>query len=241
MADLTLILFLSTSRVDPYVNAIAYAFDRLHITAVKLVYVSGSTTGLTVSEAADVSNAIWNRVSQLSATAEVYHRLHERLLDRHVKQVDYTNLKSEFAQLVQTQHGPKRCIVDLSGASKAASLDIFSACLAIGVSRVHVFELRNPADPSAPEKSLYHSLDVADYSYTCITDSPPVQASRTSLLRTSTLAWQVGFGAIGLLALTLLLALALGWDSLWLQVLNLTAAVVSVLSPLLAYLQYRQV
>ena len=71
----TLFLFLFSSRPDGYINAIAHAFDHMHVEAIKLVYVKGARTGLNDNEATAASNQIWARLEELTTVAEIYKRI----------------------------------------------------------------------------------------------------------------------------------------------------------------------
>lgn len=230
----TLFLFLFSSRPDPYINAMAYAFDRMAIGAVKLIYIKGVTTGLSDSQAVITANQIWNRLQDLTDLGDIYHRMNERVLDRQLVALTYSTLAQDLGKQVKLAGGNTNCILDLTGAAKAPSIDIFAVCLALGVNSVYVFELYQKIDPTALEKSLYHMLEPAAYSYRCLSDTQPVQASRSALLRKTPVLWFVAAFALAVLVLSITLLLITGSDSTALQILNLSAAIVGLASPLLA-------
>jgi hypothetical protein len=238
----TLFLFLFSDRVDTYINAIAYAYDKMDAKAVRFVYVKGTKIGLKDdTQASAVFTEIWNRLQSLaSGSGEIYKQLDERLLDRQLIPIDYPELKSDLGHLIKRQGGARNCIIDLTSASKVASIDVFTVCLALGVKSVHTFELDPKPDPRTPEKFLYHALSKGAFSYTCLTSTPPVQASQSSLLRKSYVLWYVGIVSLIIMVVSLYILATLGPNSSFVQLLNLTAAVVGLASPALALIEQRR-
>ena len=239
----TLFLFLFSDRPDGYINAIAHTFDHKQVEAVKLVYVKGAKTGLSDQEASIAYNRIWTRLINLADEpfdSDIYKRINERLLNRHLVPLKYTTLKDDLSQLIKQHGGTKNCIIDLTGASKVPSIDVFSVCLALGIKSVHIFELADRPDPKKPNDSLYHSLDETGYSYTCLTDTEPVIASQSSLLRKTPLLWAVGLMALIVMIISLILLATTGPNSPILQTINIAAAVVGLTTPILALIQERK-
>jgi len=238
----TLVLFLFSDNVDTYINAIAYTYDKMDVKAVRLVYVKGTKIGLKDDTPSTVVNGIWNRLQSLAlGSSEIYKQLNERLLDRHLIPIDYPELKRDLGDFIKRQGGARNCIIDLTGASKAASIDIFAVCLALGVKSVYTFELDQKRDPKAPEESLYHALlSKGAYSYTCLTSTPPVKASQSSLLRKSYVLWYVGLASLIIMVVSLYILSTIGPNSPFVQFLNLTAAVVSLAAPALALIEQRR-
>jgi hypothetical protein len=237
----TLFIFLFSDRVDPYVNAIVYAYDNMGVTSVRLVYVRGTRTGLTESEASAAFNQVWSRVEKLAAgNAEVYKRVNERLLDRQLIPVDYSDLKRSLSHLVKKHGGPRHCVFDLTGASKTPSIGVFAVCLAIGVKSVYTFELADRPDPDDPDSFLYHALDEEQYSYTCLTDTEPVRRSQSALLRKTSLFWYIFFISLVVMAVSLYTLVVVSPDNMMVQSLNLAAAVVGLASPFFALIQQRR-
>lgn len=233
----TLLVFLFSDRADGYINAMAHTFDHMEVNAVKLVYVKGAKTGLTDVEASTVSNQIWNRLESLVTMADVYKRMNERLLDRHLMPLTYDDLKVDLDKVVRQNGGVDRCIIDLTGAAKSPSIDVFSVCLALGIKSIYAFELANKPNPTNPDGSLYHALGQNGYSYTCLADTAPVRSSRSSLLRKSSILWGVGLAALVTMAVSLLLFATVGPSSWPLQLINIAAAVVALTSPVLALIE----
>lgn len=237
----TLFTFLFSERVDPYINAITYTYDNMQVESVRLVYVKGARTGLTDTQASAVSNQIWNRLESLAAgDSEIYKRINERLLDRQLVPIGYSKLKQSLGQLIKKHGGPRNCIVDLTGASKAPSIDVFSVCLALGIRSVYTFELVTRPNPNDPDSSLYHSLSKEEYSYTCLSKTEPVEASQSALLRKSSLLWYVGAISLVVMVTSLYLLVTIGPTNMAVQGLNLAAAVVGLVSPFLALIGQRR-
>lgn len=97
----TLFLFLFSSQVDSYINAIAYTYEEMKIEAVRLVYVKGTTTELTDSKASTLSNQIWSRIESLKDEARIYARINEKLLDRQLIPIEYSDLKNRLSQITK--------------------------------------------------------------------------------------------------------------------------------------------
>jgi hypothetical protein len=236
----TLFLFLFSNRPDSYINAMAHTFDRMQVEAVTLIYIKGAKTGLSDAEASTISNRTWSRLEELAGMAEVYRRMNERILNRHLVPITYNILKDQLNQLTKKHGGAKNCIIDLTGAAKAPSIDIFSVCLALGIKSVHLFELVDWPDPKNPDASLYHALGESGYSYQCLTSTDPVRASQSALLRKTPVLWAIGLTAFVVMAISLILITTAGPNSLPLQILNLAAAVVGLATPIIALLKDRQ-
>jgi hypothetical protein len=240
----TLFLFLFSPQVDSYINAITFTYDEMKIEAVRLVYVKGTTTELTDSKASTLSNKIWNRIESLKNKAKIYEQINERLLDRQLIPIEYSDLKSRLSQITKRQGSLRNCIVDLTGATKVPNIDVFSVCLALGIKSIYTFELAKKPDykdPSYnPDNFLYHALSKNDYSYTCLSNTEPVRASQASLLRKSSLLWYVGTFSLFVMITSLYLLLTFGTDNIAIQGLNIAAAVVGLISPVFALAEQRQ-
>lgn len=240
----TLFIFLFSSQVDSYINAIVYTYDEMRIEAVRLVYVKGTTTELTDSKASTLSNQIWSRIESLKDKAKIYEQINERLLDRQLIPIEYSDLKKRLSQITKKQGSLRNCIVDLTGATKVPSIDVFSVCLALGIRSIYTFELAkkpNYKDPGYnPDNFLYDVLNKNDYSYTCVSDTEPVRASQASLLRKSSLLWYVGTFSLCVMVASLYLLLAFGSDNIAVQGLNVAAAVVGLVSPIFALAEQRK-
>ena len=232
-------LFLFSKRPDSYVNAMAHAFDKMDVSAVKFIYVEGIATGLSQKEASDVSKDIWNRLSSLAQVADVYKRIYERLLDRETKAIDYDSIRRQLSALVKKAGGPRHCIVDLTGAAKGPSIDIFSLCLALGIKSVYLFELTDPFDRANPDDSLYHNLGDSGYRYTCLSITAPVKASQSLMLRKTPMLWAISLAALVVIIITVTLGATAGPNSLPLQWLNVAASVAGLSTPLAALIQNR--
>jgi len=237
----TLLVFLFSDRVDSYINAIAHVYDHMQIDAVRLVYVKGTKTGLTDAQASTVSNQIWGRLEKLAIDKDdIYKRVNERLLDRQLLPLEYMSLKEGLEKIVKKQGGNGNCIIDLTGASKAPSIEVFSVCLALGIKSVYTFELSTRPDPSNPESSLYHSLGKEGYSYTCLNDTDPVKASQSALLRKSPFLWYVCAISLIVMVISLYILGTIGPNNVAVQGLNLAASIVGLGSPILALLVQRR-
>jgi hypothetical protein len=241
----TLFLFLFTPQVDSYVNAIAYTRNSrdMRIDAVKLLYVKGAQTGLTDEKASELSNGIWLRIENLREKSDVYREINESLLSRQLIPIEYSDLKNSFDKLIKEQGNAGSCIVDITGATKVPSIDVFSICLSLGINSVYTFELlkeRNvKADDYDPMNFLYHSLCKGDYLYTCVSETEPVKQSQSSILRKSSLFWYVGVFSLFIMVISLYLIVTLGSENMFIQVLNIAAAIAGLVSPILALSEQR--
>lgn len=240
----TLFCFMFSSQVDPYINAIAYAYDEMKIEAVRLVYVKNTATGLTDSEASVLFNRIWNRIESLKDKAKVYEQINERLLDRQLVPIEYSDLKNCLSEITKRQGNLRSCIIDITGASKVPSIDVFSVCLALGLKSIYTFVLlkeRNSKDPNYdPNNFLFDSLSKKDYSYTCLSNTELVKASQAALIRKSSLLWYIGAFSLFVMIVSLYLLVTVGSDNMAIEGLNIAAAVVGLVSPFLALAEQRQ-
>ena len=264
----TLLIFLFSDRIDPYVNVIAHTFDKMQVDAVKLIHIKDTKTGLSEKQASWVYNNIWNLIEALSEdyyidysnytklesqggttsrqelkqknNLDIYKRINERLTEQSLVRLDYSELKEGLSQIIKNVGGSKFCLLDLTSATKVPSIDIFSVCLALGVKSVYTFELVDRPDPKNPEASLYHSLNENNFSYTCISDTTAVKSSRSALLRKSPLLWYVGIVALIVMLISLYLLVTAGPQSLAVQGLNLGAAIIGIVTPVFALLEQRR-
>lgn len=235
-----LLIFLFSPNVDTYINSISYAYENIGIEAVKLIHVKGTETGITDSEASSLSSNIWSKIRDLSLNfSGVYKQINEKLLNRELISVDYSNLKQELRQITKVQRNIKY-IVDLTSAPKRPSIDIFAVCLALGINSIYTFELKLKYDSSNPEKFLYHALDQKDYSYTCLSETGPVKNSQSSLLRKAYLLWYVGVISLVIMLISLIVFVTIGPESHFIQGVNLTAAIVGLISPAFALVDQKR-
>lgn len=240
----TLFLFLFSSQVDPYINAIAYTRREMKIDAVKLIYVKGAKTGLDNEKARSIFIQIWTKIESLKNDAEIYNEINEKLLDRQLLPIEYSTLKIDFEKATKKEGSLRNCIVDITGATKVAGIDIFSICLALGLKSIYSFELIKNRDTRAsgynPDDFLYHALKDQDYSYTCLSETIAVKSSQSSLLRKSALLWYVGTFSLLIMVVSLYLLLTFGSDNVMIQRLNIVAAIVGFISPIVALAEERQ-
>lgn len=154
-------------------------------------------------------------------------------------------LKTVLVKLQKKQGSLRNCIVDLTGATKVPSIDVFSVCLALGIRSIYTFELAkkpNYGDPNYnPNDFLYDALNKNDYSYTCVSDTEPVRASQASLLRKTSLLWYIGAFSLCVMVASLYLLLTFGSENIAIQGLNVAAAVVGLVSPIFALAEQRKV
>ncbi|ASC70461.1 uncharacterized protein XM38_014000 [Halomicronema hongdechloris C2206] len=236
----TLLVFLFSPNVDSYINAISYAYENMGIEAIKLIHIKGTETGITDSEASNISSKIWGRLGDLSSRfSGVYKQINEQLLKRELIPIEYSNLKRELYQVIKSQKNTK-WIVDLTTAPKRPSIDVFAVCLALGIESVYTFELKPKYDPNRSDDFLYHVLNETDYSYTCLSKTDPVRNSQSSLLRKSYLLWYVGAISLVVMLISLIVFITIGPESSFIQGLNLTAAVVGLISPAFALVDQKR-
>jgi len=238
----TLFLFLFSYNPDSYVNVITYTYDKMDIDKIKLVYIKGIATGLKAAQASNLSTKIWSRVAELQDKHPIYKNVNERLLDRQLVPIEYRNIKNDLNQVLKGQISFKNCIIDITGATKVPSIDIFSICLALGANSIYTFELfkkQNEDDPTYNlDNLLYHSLSEKDYSYTCVSNTEPVKSSQASLLRKSLLLWYLGGFSLFLMMVSLYL-LSVSKENVFIQILNLAAAVSSLFSTIIVLVEQK--
>ncbi|HEY9848936.1 MAG TPA: hypothetical protein V6D28_05735 [Leptolyngbyaceae cyanobacterium] len=169
-------------------------------------------------------------VKKLNVYNQVYKQL--RILPLEPEFLSYSNLRQDLQSILKKCGGSRECIVDITAASKVLSIDIFSICLALGVPSVFTFELKKPANKQHPEESLYHSLEPESYSYTHISESPPIKTSQSTLFRKEQLLWFVVAASLLLMTVSLYIYFSSGTQSMFLQVVNLLAAVIGIVAPL---------
>ena len=169
----------------------------------------------------------------------IYKQVNERLLKRELIPVEYSSLKKELQQVISIQRKTK-FIFDLTSASKRPSIDIFAVCLALGIKSVYTFELKLRYDSNHSENFLYHALNEGDYSYTCLSRTDPVKNSQSALLRKSYLFWYIGAISLMIMLISLVIFATIGPESPFIQGLNLTAAVVGLISPVFALIDQKR-
>lgn len=263
----TLLVFLLSPNVDPYINAIAYSFAKMDVRRVRVIYVKGAEEDIDDSKANPVNTRIWQQIqslahgeylqfpplnqsvspslplspmqlSQASSGLDIYRRINEELIDHDLIALNYSNLRNELKSLVK-ESGINNCVVDVTSASKDLSIDVFSACLALGIRSIHTFALKSKGVKKDPIASLYHSLAPAEYEYVCFTDSPVVKASQDSLLRKSQLFWYVILAAFTIMGVSLYANFTGGSQNIFLEIVNLLATVVGIVTPIAAIVNER--
>lgn len=257
----TLLIFMLSPNVDSYVNAITYTCDRMNVNSVRLVYTAdraavGDTSiepGPGQAGAAELFKRIKEKIEQLSngyyvsylpqgtSQAQLLRRQEGRavytiackcLTDYELIRIDYPRLRKDLSQIIKRYGGSDNCIIDVTGASKSLSVDIFSIALAIGAKHIYTFELV-PSRSRNPEDSLYPLLRPGAYTYTSLSGSQLVRESRAALLQKSLVFRQIMVVSI-LSIISILVSLftlkVFGPQSEALTIVSLVSSIVTVIS-----------
>jgi hypothetical protein len=184
-----LLVFVGSPAVGPYINAMANAvskYDVDHIALINLVE-SPSREQVNFTDFANID--LWDTLCGLvegvykwkdregkshsvpvpdAKNYEAYKNLRNVFGSAHLlDKVRYKFLREDIERL-RDIYGIDS-IVDLTGAPKRVAIDILTACLAVGMSRVMIFELNRLFDNHV--KALYHNLDESDYTHVLLPDS----------------------------------------------------------------------
>lgn len=175
---------------------------------------------------------------------DVYARLN-RTLEHSLERIDNTKLQAEISRIVHREGGVSRCIFDITAAPKTSSINIFSACLALDIQDLYVFQLKESFDKKHPENFVYHILNPkqeqypASYSYTCIGNNDIINKSREVFIRRSILIWTVSGISLTSMAVSLILLFTVGQESILIQTINILASIIGIASTIIAVVDQR--
>lgn len=181
-----LLIFVGTPGVGSYINAMANAVSKYDVERIILVNVIESPAGQLIDFGHFANDILRDTVRGLvdgvyreekrdgtgyvetpvpeAKECEAYKKLKDVLDNRHsLDKVNYPFLTHDIERL-KNEHGPDP-IFDLSGAPKRVAIDILTACLAVGISDVMIFELENHMVKKSLSEKLFHNLKEADYKH----------------------------------------------------------------------------
>jgi len=171
----SLLVFIGSPNVDSYINAMSRSVDEYKIEEIVLIKVAGLRS-LENIEANKVKKNIENAVLELvdgiyrdkgvaiqapgSKNFKNYEQVND-LFNRSlgIKTIESDSLRDEIAKL-KNKYG-QDTICDISGMPKKPAIEVWTACLAIGL-EVTFFELNRK--PSGAD-TLYHNLKPGEYTY----------------------------------------------------------------------------
>lgn len=179
----SLLVFIGSPNVGPYINAMANAVVKYDVDSITLVNIVESPSGQQVDFETFANKVLWDTLCGLvegvykelkrgstsyqetsvpeASKSEAYKKLkHVFGNDHSLAKVCYPFLTEDIEKLKNTK-GPD-VIIDLSGVPKRASIDVLTACLAVGITDVMLFELEVP---SSGVQTLYHNLQEKDYTH----------------------------------------------------------------------------
>lgn len=193
--DRTLLVFVGSSNVGPYVNAMANAVNKYGVDRIALINLVEPPSREQVNFIDFANTDLWNTVCGLvegvykwkdrkgkSHTVpvpeakgyEAYKKLWEKIGESHLLvKVRYKFLREDIERLREIYGADS--IVDLTGTPKRIAIDILAACLAVGMSRIMLFELNRLFDNEV--ESLYHNLAESDYTHVLLPDSEQLMAN----------------------------------------------------------------
>jgi hypothetical protein len=189
----SLLLFIMSPGTGSYINAAAHAVENFDVENIVLINVIGSQsgeqvdftyftktilpqtiTGLTNGIYMDFRSSIKAPKESLEPEAkncQAYQKLNSVLNNSyHLEKVNYGFLRDDLKKLKIKYEND--VIVDISGASKRVAIDILTACLALGISKVTLFELKIIS--KGFETTLYHKLSSTDFQHVILPDWKPL-------------------------------------------------------------------
>lgn len=175
----TLLLFVAAPGVGVYVNVMASSVDKYNVDNIVLVRVIGYPSGELVDFAKFVKTTLPETISGLvegvykefepyrekpspeTKDNKLYKKLNDIFVNSyHIETISYQLLGEDVARL-KNVYG-SRTIMDISGLPKRMSIDILTACLAIDIPYIMLFELKKQARGI---DSFYHNLSPLDYEH----------------------------------------------------------------------------
>lgn len=217
-----LLIFIGSSGVGSYINAMANAVNKYDVNLIALVNVIESPSVQQMDFERFANKVLWDVLCglvegvfkeprpDLSAYREIpvleakqceaYKKLKEIFGSTHqLTKVTYPFLTRDIEELKNT-YGPD-VIIDLSGVQKRVAIDILTACLAVGISDVMLFELQKPI--GGPQ-ALYHNLKKGDFNHVVLPRWEPLinnieffaARQNRSKLKTALISMVVSIGLI---------------------------------------------
>ncbi len=187
----SLLVFIGSPGVGSYINAMANSVDKYDVDDIALIKVVGLPSdgpvdaNLIKKEVLDTVSSlvkgVYKELDRRSLTyrespapkakdCEAYKKLNRILEDSyHTKTVNHQFLK-ESIETFKRLYGAN-AIIDVSGATKKVAIDVLTACLAVGMSYVMLFELKKP--PGGID-TLYHNLQDTDFEHVLLPDWGPL-------------------------------------------------------------------
>lgn len=183
-----LLIITGSSDVGSYINVMANSVSKFDIDHIALINVVGSPSGQEVDFENFANKILWDTLCDLAAgiykvkdregnekvipvpECEAYKKLKHVFGNSHrVVPVVYQFLKEDIEKL-KNIYGPDT-IVDVSSALKRIAIDVLTACLAVGMEDVTLFELKKR--PSGVD-TLYHNLKETDYEHVVLPNWEPL-------------------------------------------------------------------
>src|SRR5437868_159258 len=179
-----LLVFIGSSNVGPYINVMANSVDKHDVDRIALINVLESPSGQQVDFADFDNRVLWDTLCGLvegrykdrgqefpiPKDCEAYKKLKHIFGNSHfLHTVNYQFLRNGIEKL-KNIYGTD-AIVDVSGVPKRVAIDILTACLAVGISNVMLFELKKPM---GGVQALYYALKETDYEHVVLPNWEPL-------------------------------------------------------------------
>jgi hypothetical protein len=190
----SLLVFIGSPAVGSYINAMANSVEKYEVDDIALIKVVGSpsqgeidadTVNQTLIDTVyGLVDGIYRELDQKALAyrespapkaknCDAYKKLKNIFRDSyHVKKVNHQLLRENIEKLKDIYGA--NAIIDVSGATKKDAIDVLTACLAVGMRYVMLFELNKPP---RGEATLYHNLKETDYEHVILPDWEPLVAN----------------------------------------------------------------
>ncbi|KAF5416080.1 MAG: hypothetical protein C5S48_03945 [Candidatus Methanogaster sp.] len=176
-----IIIFVGSPNVGSYINVMAHSIKNYGVNRIVLVNLLCAPSGQQVDFEKFVNADLWKTISEiaygryngeqfeLSKDFRTYENLKKIYGNSHdLREVNYQFLSDGIKDL-QSEYGSE-AIVDLSAVPKRVAIDVLTGCLAVGLQKVTVFELKKT---KRGLEALYHTLNESDYEHVVLPNWEP--------------------------------------------------------------------
>ncbi|MES9538123.1 hypothetical protein [Actinomadura sp. NPDC000600] len=197
----TALIFVCSSAVDAYLNALCYLSDKRSVTQFSFVFITGA---MTEGPSTDFVDDI---IFSLERLAEGKYRnrdieIRQKVKDRYLEIAMTLRSSSNLIELVSLEEldefladraqraSPRQVFIDVTGLPKILTAHVMLISLVSGY-QVYAFELRHKVDQAYPERSLYWAMPQGGFDYPPLTRDPAVQSSFRQLIHVRRIVWTI--------------------------------------------------
>jgi hypothetical protein len=166
-----LFVVLGTPNPAPYANAITYAYLKMRVRRVILLYIEGDAAALTRLDADALSKKIWDEIDKwefqeerkLGERMNLYSNLKQDIVNRGIEGLHIKSIVQDLGNLVR-RHYQEIPILDITGATKVSGVDTLAAAALLNLGS-YSFELTKAGHGKPPEFKSFSFLTKDDYTY----------------------------------------------------------------------------